>query len=119
MDRNTDLGHRGEEAAASFLEKQGFVIKEKNYRCRMGEIDLIGLDGEYLVVVEVKTRRGTGYGTAAEAVDHRKQAKIGTAFRFYCHKNAIPEYMPVRFDVVEVNGKGQCRWIRNAFEFTG
>ena len=119
MDKKKSTGRLGEEAAAAFLERQGLVIKEKNFRCRIGEIDLIAYDGEYLIVAEVKTRTGTGYGRPAEAVDLRKQAKIAAAFRFYCHKNQIPEYQPVRFDVVEVDAAGRCRWIRNAFEFMG
>lgn len=106
----------GETLAAQFLARQGVTVLHKNYRCRLGEIDLIGRDGDYLIMVEVKTRFRSGCGLAAEAVDRRKQAKICAAFRFYCMEYKISEDHPVRFDVIEVDGSRRCRWIRNAFE---
>ena len=65
-----------EDAAISFLKNNGVIILEKNYRCKMGEIDIIGIDGEELVFFEVKYRRTDSYGHALEAVDIKKQRKI-------------------------------------------
>jgi len=76
MGRNQDLGIRGEDLAAEFLESTGMVVLERNWRTRYGEIDLIAQDGAVLVFVEVKTRSGLGYGTPAEAVTHRKAERI-------------------------------------------
>ena len=70
------IGAAYEEAAAVFLEKNGVHILEKNFRCRQGEIDLIGRDGEYLVFFEVKYRKSADLGLPAEAVGAAKQRRI-------------------------------------------
>jgi putative endonuclease len=67
-----ELGRRGEDLAASYLESHGLVVLSRNWRCREGELDLVLTDGEQVVVCEVKTRAGTGFGTPAEAVDDEK-----------------------------------------------
>ena len=69
MQNKRKTGAEYEEKAASWLEKQGMRILEKNYRCREGEIDLVAMDGSYLVFVEVKYRRDQHAGHPAEAVD--------------------------------------------------
>lgn len=117
MSRRGKTGEAGEQAAASFLEEKGVRILRQNFRCRYGEIDLIGKDGEYLIIVEVKRRVGKQSGLPAEAVDKRKQNKICRTFDYYRMREGITDFVPVRFDVVEVNGKLECRWIKNAFEF--
>ena len=117
MNQHYKTGQFGEQAAFDYLTEHGVTILHKNFRCRRGEIDLIGRDGEYLIVAEVKTRRGSGSGTPAEAVDYRKQKRIAAAFRYYCMKYQVPEYEPVRFDVIEVNEDLKCHWIKNAFEW--
>ena len=71
-----EIGTAYEEAAAVFLEGKGVRILEKNFRCREGEIDLIGRDGEYLVFFEVKYRKNADAGFPAEAVGIAKQKKI-------------------------------------------
>ncbi len=118
MDVRKKTGKLGETAAAAFLESQGVRILEENFRSRFGEIDLIGVDGPYLAVVEVKTRRGRGSGHGAEAVDLRKQHKICSAFNYYRMKRQLSDFVPVRFDVIEVDEASNCRWIKNAFEYT-
>jgi len=70
------LGRTGERLAAQTLEHQGYRILEYNFRCRHGEIDLVAEDGQDLVFVEVKTRRGTAFGRPEEAVTPRKQQKL-------------------------------------------
>ena len=70
------LGQTGERLAAECLEQRGYRIIEHNYRCPYGEIDLIAEEGQDLVFIEVKTRRGTSYGLPEEAVNRRKQQKL-------------------------------------------
>ncbi|MBR5047084.1 MAG: YraN family protein [Eubacterium sp.] len=116
-DRRKRYGDQGEIAAAAFLEKAGVRILQKNFRCRYGEIDLIGWDGHYYLVLEVKYRTGSGAGEASEAVDYPKQRKICLTFNYYRMKNRLDDFTPVRFDIVEVDRYGSCHWIKNAFEF--
>lgn len=76
MAKKDDLGRRGEDVAAEWVEAQGMRVVDKNWRCREGEIDLVALDGDDVVVIEVKTRSGTGYGHALEAVTASKLARL-------------------------------------------
>ena len=73
---NRETGSRYEREIAAYLEKRGFVILEKNYRCRSGEIDLIARDGRYLVFIEVKYRKSGAAGTALEAISPKKVLKV-------------------------------------------
>ena len=73
---NRDSGDLGEEIARRYLAGKGYEIVESNYRTRRGELDLISRHKDTLVIVEVKLRRGTGYGTPLEAVTPRKQNAI-------------------------------------------
>jgi putative endonuclease len=70
------LGQRGEDLAAAHLEERGYVVRERNWRCPAGEIDIVAQDGDCLVFVEVRTRRGRKYGTPEESVTPAKQAKL-------------------------------------------
>ena len=116
-DMRKKTGSLGESAAAAFLTGKGVHILQKNYRCRYGEIDLIGLDGSVYLVVEVKTRTSSARGEPAEAVDYRKQRKICLTFDFYRMKERLDDYTPVRFDIIEIDRYGRCHWIKNAFEY--
>lgn len=71
-----DLGRRGERAAAAHLEGLGYRILDRNWRCPIGELDLVAVDGRELVVVEVKTRTSRAFGDPLEAVDDRKLARL-------------------------------------------
>ena len=93
-----------EELAARWLTGKGFEILEKNYRCRIGEIDLIARDGRYLVFVEVKYRSDEKAGDPSEAVNWYKQKKICQTASWYLRQKRIPEDMPCRFDVVSILG---------------
>lgn len=108
-------GSRYEEQAAAFLEKQGLLVIEKNFRCKSGEIDLIARDGRYLVFVEVKYRSSGSNGYAAAAVDWHKQKRISRAASFFLIRYGYQE-PPCRFDVVAIDGQ-QIQWIRNAFDY--
>lgn len=113
-----ELGTRGEAAASSFLQKQGYAILGKNFRTRAGEIDIIAEDNGTLVFVEVKTRRSDAYGLPEEAVDARKQRKIVDAARYYLHRYNHAD-RDCRFDVVGVELCGsdgdRINHVRNAF----
>jgi putative endonuclease len=71
-----DLGRRGEAAAAEYLTALGYRILDRNWRCPSGEIDIVALDGTELVIVEVKTRSGRGYGDPLEAVVPQKLTRL-------------------------------------------
>lgn len=95
------LGNTGEKAATDFLIKNKLKIIEKNFKNRIGEIDIIAKDKEYLVFVEVKTRTGTGYGLPCQAVDARKQKVIGKVASMYLANNNLSNQC-CRFDIIEV-----------------
>jgi putative endonuclease len=109
------LGQSGEDLAAVHIQSAGYTIIKRNWRCERGEIDLVARDGNMLVFIEVKTRRSAGCGSAAEAVDQRKQAKLRLLARHYLHteKTGAAAY---RFDVVAVDGSpAKITHIRDAF----
>lgn len=107
-------GASREALAAEYLEVQGMHVRERNFRCRQGEIDIVGDHAGYLVFVEVKYRRTEAFGSAPEAVDLRKQHKICRAADYYRYLHGLGDDCPVRYDVVAVQGK-EIRWIQNAF----
>jgi putative endonuclease len=112
------LGAEGERAAEKYLRQQRYTILERNYRSPLGEIDLIALDGETVVFIEVKTRRGAGHGTPLEAVDARKQRQVGRVAQSFLLRHRLQD-RAARFDVVGVWRDGPrivCELVRNAFE---
>lgn len=97
----TALGRRGEDAAASYLERVGMTIVERNWRGKSGEVDIVALDGTTLVLCEVKTRRSTSAGTPEESVTPAKQKRYRRLAEAYVqHADAAP--VDVRFDVVSI-----------------
>lgn len=112
-------GTLAETVAAAYLTDKGVRILQRNFRCRFGEIDLIGWDGTAYLIVEVKFRSSAGQGEPAEAVDFRKQHRICLAFDYFRMKEHLDDYVPVRFDVIEIDRYQRCHWIRNAFEYHG
>ena len=109
-----ETGSRYEELAAASLIRMGFEILEQNYRCRLGEIDLIARDGRYLVFLEVKYRSSGLSGDPAEAVDRKKQRRIIQAARYYLLTHGLGEDTPCRFDVAAILGE-EMHLIRDAF----
>ncbi|MHB9003780.1 MAG: YraN family protein [Coriobacteriia bacterium] len=103
-----ELGARGEDAAAAFLERLGMTIVERNWRCKAGEIDIVVLDGETLVLVEVKTRRTAAKGTPEEAVSPTKQKKLVRLAREYVAQAGL-EPQEIRFDVIGIVPLSQDR----------
>jgi len=108
------VGSDKEQQAARFLEKQGYVIRERNFRCRSGEIDIVARDGRYLVFVEVKYRADGRKGEPEEAVTIHKQNIIRKVARFYLLRYGFSEDVPCRFDVVGIRGE-EIRVTKNAF----
>lgn len=95
------LGRKGEDIAAKYLEQQGCTVLARNWRCREGELDIVGTDGEVLIVCEVKTRSGLGYGLPAESVTRDKMARIRRLTdKWLCATGC--GFVPVRFDVIAV-----------------
>lgn len=96
-----ELGRRGEDLAAEFLTGQGFVVLSRNWRCREGELDLVVTDRHRLVVCEVKTRAGVGFGAPAEAVTPAKAARIRRLTAAWLTAHRV-RWCEIRFDVVAV-----------------
>lgn len=97
-----ELGRMGEERAARFLRLQGFRMVAANYRCRMGELDLVAMDGDTLVFIEVKSRRGTSCGRAEDKITPAKKRRLTLlARRFLLERGWFDR--PARFDVVTVD----------------
>ena len=112
------LGKRGERAAEEYLHRQGYKILERNYRCKIGEIDLIAEKDGRICFVEVKTRRSSHYGPPEESVHLLKQKKIARAAEWYLKANRAMDHA-VSFEVAAVDWcEGQeptIRVIRDAF----
>lgn len=112
------LGKTGEDTAEQYIKGKGYRILERNFRLKMGEIDLIALDGNTVVFVEVKTRRGDGYGAPAEAVTRRKQDQIVRTAMAYLAKKKLRD-VACRFDVIGISmhgGSPEIEHIRSAFD---
>jgi putative endonuclease len=109
---NTE-GARAEDLCARLMRAAGLVLVERNWRCRLGEIDLIAEDHGTLVFAEVRMRTGPGFGGAGESVTAAKRARLIAAARLYLSRRAET---PCRFDVFLVDGlTAQVQWIRDAF----
>lgn len=101
-DMRRQRGLAAESEAAAYLSRIGYVVSERNWRCRTGELDLIAADGDTIVIVEVRSRTAGGrFGTAVEAVTPRKQAQVRATAQVYL-RFAGKEGMRIRFDVVAV-----------------
>lgn len=99
--RNQELGRRGEDAAARFLDRLGYEIVERNWTCAAGEADIIARDGDSVVFVEVKTRSSCDYGMPAEAVDEAKRDRYERIAALFLQGFDVVD-VPVRFDIVSI-----------------
>lgn len=114
------LGREGEKIAERYLIKKGYRLIERNYRCAVGELDLVALDRRVIVFVEVKTRSGDGFGAPLEAVVRRKQRKIVQTAQFFLNEKGLQE-RDARFDVVGISWterEPRVEHIENAFEIS-
>ncbi|HUL27074.1 MAG TPA: YraN family protein [Streptosporangiaceae bacterium] len=99
MNAKDDLGRRGEQAAVEYLESAGLRILDRNWRCAEGEIDIVAAEGRVLVICEVKTRSGTGYGSPLEAITRSKRARLRRlAIRWLVAHGVL--FDEVRIDVI-------------------
>ena len=109
-------GRSAEEQARRHLEQRGMQLLERNYRCKLGEIDLIMQDGKALVFVEVRYRKSDRFGSAVESITTKKQGRLlATANHYLQRKRASAS---CRFDVVGITGQHadtRIEWIRDAF----
>lgn len=117
------FGQRGEAAAARYLRRLGYKIVARSQHSRMGEIDIVAVDGRTVVFVEVKTRQSHEAGHPAEAVTPEKQRRLTRLALGYLKRHGLLE-CPARFDVVAVTwpaGKRKplIEHVKNAFEATG
>jgi putative endonuclease len=96
------IGREGEDLAVQHLEEAGFVVLERNWRCELGEIDIVARDGDVLVVCEVKTRSGLGFGTPLEGVTWEKAARLRRLAGRWLATHPGSWGGPVRIDVVGV-----------------
>ena len=112
-------GRQAEELAAAFLTAAGCEILRRNYRCRLGELDIVARHGGVLVVAEVRTRASSRYGGAAASVDRVKQRRIARAAAALLAERRDLACLPVRFDVIvvsDLHGPAPAlEWIRHAF----
>ena len=114
MQNNRKVGEAQETRAVLELKKLGYKILEKNFRCRVGEIDIIALHKGYLVFVEVKYRKTASYGYPWEAVSNNKQRQICKVARQYCYSKRVKKQ--IRFDIISICGE-EIMWFQNAFEY--
>ena len=110
-------GDRAEDRALAHLERHGLELLARNYRCRLGEIDLVMLDRGALVLAEVRYRSRENFGGALASVGPRKQQRLIAAARHLLMQRPQLARLPARFDVVAVGpGEGDIDWIRDAFQ---
>jgi putative endonuclease len=111
-------GHEIEQLAADYLQKNGLQLLYRNFRCRLGEIDLIGLHQQSLVFVEVRFRRNNDYGGALASITYHKQRKLIRTSQFFLMTRHGFVNHACRFDVIAVTLKAsepEFEWIQNAF----
>jgi putative endonuclease len=118
MDHRQSLGKRGEDLACAELEKRGYVIVDRRFRTRCGELDIVARDAGVLVFVEVKARSGGNFGTPFESVTWKKRQRLSQmAASYLCAKriNAVA----CRFDVVSIleqQGTHTIELVKGAFD---
>ena len=115
---NKELGKLGEDIATNYLKQNGYIILDRNFECRQGEIDIIAKDGKEVVFIEVKTRTSTKFGFPSEAVNKIKQKHMIKTIEYYLfNRNLSDEF--IRIDVIEVYIAGtvyKVNHIKQAFE---
>ena len=121
--KKKELGAKGEEIAVRYLKSRGYRIIERNYRIRLGEIDIIAEQGNDLVFIEVKTRSGTHFGSPFDSITIQKQMQLSKVALEYINKQGCNN-RPARFDVVgiefQVGGntfqEAVIKLLQNAFD---
>ena len=111
------LGSGAEARAARFLDAAGLRLVQRNYRCRMGELDLVARQGNLLIVAEVRLRSSEHYGGAAASITHAKRQRIVRTTRHLLARYPSLQQCAVRFDALLLEGEdGPIEWIKGAFD---
>ncbi len=113
-----NVGSYYENIAEEYLINKGYVILNRNYRCRFGEIDIICRYDSYIVFVEVKYRSSLKYGEPVEAVTYTKQRKICRTASYFIMNNKYGQNVNYRFDIIGIMGNHSIIHYENAFEYT-
>jgi putative endonuclease len=120
LTRRQEIGQAAEDLAAAFLQSKGLELVLRNYRRRLGELDLVAREGDVLIVAEVRTRASNSFGGAAASVDRWKQQRIIRATTQLLQRRKDLARLRVRFDVIVVfdpsTDHSSIEWIRHAFE---
>lgn len=116
--KDIKLGSQGESLAEKYLKKKGYLMIERNFRCKYGEIDIIAMDGPTLVFVEVKTRRSLRYGLPCEAVNDAKIRHLKRMVSYYMTVCGM-ENRDARIDVIEILMEAECPYLRHIENITG
>ncbi len=109
-----EKGRRGEDAAAAFLEAEGWSVRARNWRCPAGELDIVALRDEELAFVEVKTIDAYGPESASRLVDARKRQRISESSKYFLARKREYKGMRLRFDVILLRGGAVDRQIPRA-----
>jgi putative endonuclease len=99
-----EVGATGEDRAVDHLVRRGLRIVERNYRCKVGELDIVARDHDVLVFVEVRSRRSTEFGSALDAISWHKRRKVTRVAMAYLAARK-PRFVEARFDVVAITGE--------------
>lgn len=111
-----EIGNDVEEYVVKYLSSKGIRIIDRNFYTKHGELDIIGMDDEYLVFFEVKYRKDGKYGNPLEAVTKKKIRNLYNASRIYLYLKHYPENTFIRFDCIGVS-EGKIEWLKNAISF--
>ncbi|MDP2720053.1 MAG: YraN family protein [Dehalococcoidia bacterium] len=107
-----EVGAYGEELARKYLEKNGYRVLETNYRCPLGEIDIVALHKKELVFIEVRTKSGTSFGSPEESVTRAKKEKLASLAYYYLqHHSRLPSSWRIDMVPVELDGEGKVKRI--------
>jgi putative endonuclease len=112
------MGRAAEDAACRYLERAGYRIVTRNFRHRLGELDVVAIEDGVLALVEVRFRSGSKFGGAAASVTHSKRRRLQRAAEVLLKRHPELAALPARFDFIEVGGTTaclECRLIRAAF----
>ena len=113
--RNAEKGRLAEDSACRFLEAHGWIIVDRNWRVRSGELDIMAVSGDELAFVEVKSVGAWGAESAEWLVDRRKRRRIIETAQFFLSRHREYNSMRIRFDVILVGADGSCEHLERAF----
>ena len=110
-------GTLAEKLAAKYLKRKGLILKDRNYRCRRGELDIVMLDNHTVVFIEVRHRSSAAFGGALESITKQKQSRLRYAAEHFMLEHKLTD-VSARFDIICVQGRlsnPEISWIKNAF----